>query len=476
MALFPLFLDLRGRGVLVVGAGSVALRKLQPLLETGARVMVGATHVHEAIESLERAGQLSIRRGAFESQWLEHDVWLVIAATNDSHTNQLIRAACDAAKIFVNVVDDQSLASAQFPARVERGDLQIAISTAGASPTLATEIRAQLEEVIDPTYASLTALLKQLRESIKETFPANEARRSFYRDVLADSTLARLLRAGLIEEAERFLRKRLVRAKQPQTGFVSLVGAGPGDQELLTLKAKSLLKRADVILHDRLISKDVLAVARRDALLIEVGKEAGHHHVTQEQIHQLMREHAGAGKHVVRLKCGDSFIFGRGGEELEYLRVHDIDYEVVPGITAAIACAAYAGIPLTHREHAHSVRFITAHCQGSIDTLDWQALARERQTLAVYMGVAQLSLFRDRLLQHGRAPSTPIALIERGTQRNQRVISGVLRDLPELARSHQIEAPAMLIVGEVAALADQLRWFGEHPARHAASSSLAASA
>jgi uroporphyrin-III C-methyltransferase/precorrin-2 dehydrogenase/sirohydrochlorin ferrochelatase len=244
---------------------------------------------------------------------------------------------------------------------------------------------------------------------------------------------------------------------------VAVVGAGPGDAGLLTLNALRAMNEADVVLHDRLVSEDVLRLGRRDATYIEVGKSASGHSTRQDDIHRLMLKHARAGHRVVRLKGGDPFVFGRGGEELEFLRTHGIPYEAVPGITAAVACAAYAGIPLTHRDHAQSVKLVTAHCKDSFDTLDWQSLAQERQTLAVYMGVAGLEGLRDRLIAHGRAASTPFALVENGSRREQRVLNGTLADLPETARSHQVRSPALLILGEVAALAGTLHWFGAPP-------------
>ena len=246
-------------------------------------------------------------------------------------------------------------------------------------------------------------------------------------------------------------------------GGVALVGAGPGDPGLLTLHAVRALEAAEVVLYDRLVGPGVLALAHPDAVLVEVGKSAGRHSMAQEDIHALMLEHAGAGRRVVRLKGGDPFVFGRGGEELEFLQAHGIGFEVVPGITAALACAAYAGIPLTHRDHAQSVRLLTAHCKDSLDTLDWRALAQEKQTLAVYMGVAGLAGFRDRLLAHGRDGGTPFALVENGSRPEQRVVTGTLAELPELAALHALQSPALLILGEVAALAVPLHWFGDPP-------------
>ncbi|KAA8920245.1 uroporphyrinogen-III C-methyltransferase [Xanthomonas sontii] len=246
-------------------------------------------------------------------------------------------------------------------------------------------------------------------------------------------------------------------------GSVTLVGAGPGDPGLLTGHALHALRQADVVLHDRLVSAAILQLIPTGTERIAVGKSADGHSVAQEQIHALLLEHARRGRRVVRLKGGDPFVFGRGGEELEYLRAHGVDYAVVPGITAALACAAYAGIPLTHRDHAQSLRLVTAHCKASLDTLDWTALAQERQTLAVYMGVAGLDTVRTRLLAAGRAADTPFALVENGSRAEQRVVRGTLADLPDTARAHAVRAPALLILGEVAALADTLHWFGAAP-------------
>jgi len=267
-----------------------------------------------------------------------------------------------------------------------------------------------------------------------------------------------------------FQRAPPVRLPSPATppadfapGSVTLVGAGPGDPGLLTLHALRALEAAEVVLHDRLVGEGVLALANPAALRIEVGKSASGRSTRQEDIHALMLRHARGGLRVVRLKGGDPFVFGRGGEELEFLRAHGIAYRVVPGVTAALACAAYAGIPLTHRDHAQSLRLVTAHCRDSLDTLDWAALAQERQTLAVYMGVAGLEQLRERLLAAGRDPATPFALVENGSRPEQRVVAGTLADLPETARAHAVASPALLILGEVAALAGQLHWFGAAP-------------
>jgi uroporphyrin-III C-methyltransferase/precorrin-2 dehydrogenase/sirohydrochlorin ferrochelatase len=460
--LFPLFADLRGRTVLVVGGGAVAARKVAALLEAGASVRVGAPELEPGLQALADSRRIVHRAGRFQPWWLD-SVWLVVAATDDAAVNRSVADAAAVRRLLVNVVDDAELSSFQVPAVVERGPLQIAISSGGGAPMLARRLREQLETQFDESLGALAALLVRQRERIRALLPDLSARRRWF-DRLLDGPVPGLLRQRQAEQAEADLLHSLRDLSDVASfGSVALVGAGPGDPGLLTLRALRLLNQADVILHDRLVSKEVLALARRDAEFIEVGKEAGNHHTTQQRIHELLLEHARNGRRVVRLKGGDSFVFGRGGEELEFLRAHDVSYEVVPGITAALACAAYAGVPLTHREHAQSVRLLTAHCQSSIDSLDWRALAQERQTLAVYMGVAELEQLRTNLLAHGRAADTPFALIENGSRPEQRVIVGTLEQLPDVARQHAVVSPALLILGEVAALAEKLHWFGAAP-------------
>ncbi|HEY0503311.1 MAG TPA: siroheme synthase CysG [Lysobacter sp.] len=472
--LFPVFADLRGRAVLVVGGGTVALRKATALFEAGARVRVGAPVLNAELAALAAQGGIEVLHGEFAPQWLD-DVWLAIAATDDESVNRAVAETGEARRVWVNVVDDAQASSVQIPARVDRGPLQLAISSGGAAPMLARQLREQLETQFDASLGELAELLGRERGRIRARFPQLGARRRFFDRLLRGSVPA-LLRRGQRLAAEREFGAQLNADAAAPRGSVALVGAGPGDPGLLTLRALRVLNEADVILHDRLVSDEVLQLVRRDAQRIEVGKQAGNHHATQDRIHELMLEHARAGKRVVRLKGGDPFVFGRGGEELEVLRAHGIDFEVVPGITAALACAAYAGVPLTHREHAQSVRLVTAHHKESGDPLDWQALAQERQTLAVYMGVAGLGEFGARLVEHGRAASTPFALVENGSRANQRVVTGTLADLAERARAHAVQSPALLIVGEVAALADTLHWFGDAPLRGSSASDVAKAA
>ncbi len=461
MKLFPIFADLTDRLVLVVGGGAVAERKTLALLEASANVVVGAPALTPALAALVSEGRLRHLPGTFNPDWLQ-DVWLVVAATDDRTVNAAVSQAAEARRIFSNVVDDPELSSFQVPSIVDRSPVIVAISSSGVAPVLARRIRERIESLFDHTLGQLAGLAAVYRKRIRASHPDLGARRRFY-DWLLDGPVAGFLRQQQPAQAEAALADALAAPIAPAEGSVVLVGAGPGDPGLLTLKALRALNEADVILYDRLVSDEVMSLARRDAERVPVGKLPGeNHHATQARIHGLLVEYAQAGRRVVRLKGGDAFIFGRGGEELEFLRAHGVRYEVVPGITAALACAAYAGIPLTHREHAQSVRLITAHCREDEDNLDWPALAREKQTLAFYMGVGQLDLLTQRLLRHGRSPDTPFALIENGSRPEQRVVSGRLAQLPELARDHAVRSPALLIVGEVAGLAPQLHWFGQH--------------
>ena len=461
MPMFPLFAQLSGRPVLVVGGGEVAQRKVLALLRAGAEVRVGAPRLNAQLMRWRSEARLQHLPGAFRAEWLD-GVWLVVAATDDRGVNRRVAAACAARRLWVNVVDDVALSSFHVPAVVDRSPLLIAISSGGAAPMLARWVRARIESLFDASLGALAALLAAKRAAIRARWRDPGARRGFYQRLL-DGRIMQMLRSARHADAIREIERLLAADATPAGGSVAIVGAGPGDPGLLTLRALRLLDEADVILHDRLVSAQVLELARRDALLVDVGKDAQHHRVTQDDIHALMLQHARAGKRVVRLKGGDPFVFGRGGEELEFLRAHHVPYEAVPGITAALACAAYAGIPLTHRDHAQSVRLVTAHCKQSLDELDWRALAGDRQTLAIYMGVAQLRTVRTRLIAHGRNARVPFALIENGSRRGQRVVTGALHELDTLAQRHDVRAPALLIIGEVAALACSLSWFGAKP-------------
>ncbi len=460
MKLFPLFADLNGRPVLVVGGGAVAQRKAQALLEAGADVAVGAPDLTDTLRQWAAAGRVRHLAGEFDPAWLQ-DVWLVIAATDQREVNAQVAQAGQARRLLVNVVDDPELSSFQVPSIVDRSPLIVAISSSGTAPVLARRLRERIESLFDHTLGPLADLAARHRQRIRAARAEMGARRGFY-DWLLDGPVAALLRQGRPAQAEAVLEAELATPAPRPQGRVCLVGAGPGDAGLLTLKALRALNEADIILYDRLVSDEVLSLARRDAERVFVGKHCGEdHHATQARIHALMREHAAAGQRVVRLKGGDAFIFGRGGEELEYLRAHGVPFEVVPGVTAALACAAYGGVPLTHREHAQSVQLITAHSKEENDTLDWDALGRGQQTLAFYMGVSQLERLAARLMRHGRAGDTPCALIENGTRAEQRALYAPLATIAAEAAAQGFRPPSLLIVGQVAGLGPTLAWYGE---------------
>jgi uroporphyrin-III C-methyltransferase/precorrin-2 dehydrogenase/sirohydrochlorin ferrochelatase len=463
MRYFPLFLDLRGRTVVVVGGGTIAERKLDLVREAGPRLVVVAPAITPRLARLAAEGALEHRARTFADADLD-GARFVIAATNDRAVNRAVADAADARGIPANVVDDLELSTGILPAIVDRSPIVVAISTQGTTPALARFVRERVESLVDESFGRLAGFCEGWRGRVKARVKDLSVRRRLY-DWLLRGPVADLVRRGREEEASALL-DGAIDGGIPTQGSVALVGAGPGDPGLLTLNALRALQSADVVLHDRLVSADILKLARREAELVEVGKSGDKskgHSVSQQRIHELMIEHARAGRRVVRLKGGDPFVFGRGGEELEALRDAGLDYEVVPGITAAVACGAYAGIPLTHREHSQSLRIVTAHCRESVDSTDWQVLAGARETLAVYMGVAMLGTLQRELIRHGRDPRTPVALVENGSRANQRVVLGELGDVESLAARERIGSPALLIVGDVAAYATRLHWFGSAP-------------
>ncbi|AIF48955.1 siroheme synthase CysG [Dyella japonica] len=460
MRLYPLFADLSGLPVLVVGGGSVAKRKAAALRDAGAEVTIGAPRFEPDLAAWIREGHVRAFHGEFEPAWLE-GMWLVVAATDDHPLNARVAGCAKERRIFANVVDDAALSRFHVPAVVDRSPLVVAVSTAGAAPALARRIREVLERVLDHALGPLLALAQRHRRRIVRRHGDTAARRDFY-DWLYDGPVFSLLRQAKPAQAEQVLLDALeCNGSVHKEGSVALVGAGPGHPGLLTLQALRLLQQADVVLYDQLVSHEVLAMARRDAECIDVGKRCGGRHVAQEHTHRLMLAHAREGRRVVRLKGGDPFVFGRGGEEMAFLRSHGVACEVVPGITAAVACAAFAGIPLTHRDHAQSICLLTAHGKDATDTLGDQVLGNPRQTLAIYMGVEKLDELAARLIAHARDAETPCAIIENGTLPQQRVIAGTLATLPALARRHAVKTPALLVIGEVAAFAREHAWFGE---------------
>ncbi|MDH0473374.1 siroheme synthase CysG [Aeromonas caviae] len=457
MDYLPIFCRLDNKPVLLVGGGEVAERKARLLLDAGAQLTVVAPDLDPELAELAANGSIEWLAGEFAPQQLTGK-WLVVAATDRREVNALVYQSANQARIFANVVDDPKRSSFIMPSIIDRSPLMVAISSGGKAPVLARLLREKLEALLPQHLGAVAAFAGSLRERVKARFATMGERRRFWERLLGADRLGQALARGDCASAHQ-LADNLFADESQTAGEVVLVGAGPGDPGLLTLHALRQMQQADVVVYDRLVSDEVMALVRRDAKRIFVGKQAGNHCVPQEGINQLLLEEAQKGQRVVRLKGGDPFIFGRGGEELETLVGSGIGFQVVPGITAASGCAAYAGIPLTHRDHAQSVRFVTAHGKGGAQDLDWPLLAKDKQTLVFYMGLSSCTTIREQLLTHGKGVDTPVALIERGTQPSQRVIRGTLDELPALAVG--VESPALIMVGSVVTLADQLAWFGQ---------------
>ncbi|MBI6721409.1 siroheme synthase CysG [Pseudomonas syringae] len=457
MEFLPLFHNLRGSRVLVVGGGEIALRKSRLIADAGAVLRVVAPEIEAQLSELVvQSGGEMILRGYSECD-LDGCV-LIIAATDDEPLNAQVSRDARLRCVPVNVVDAPALCTVIFPAIVDRSPLVIAVSSGGDAPVLARLIRAKLETWIPSTYGQLAGLAARFRNQVKGLFPNVQQRRAFWEDVFQGAIADRQL-AGRGAEAERMLIAKIAGEPPSETGEVYLVGAGPGDPDLLTFRALRLMQQADVVLYDRLVAPTILDLCRRDAERVYVGKRRAEHAVPQEQINQQLVALAKQGKRVVRLKGGDPFIFGRGGEEIEELAAHGIPFQVVPGITAASGCAAYAGIPLTHRDHAQSVRFITGHLKNGTTDLPWSDLVAPAQTLVFYMGLIGLPVICEQLIRHGRSADTPAALVEQGTTVNQRVFTGTLANLPQLVAEHDVHAPTLVIIGEVVKLREKLAWF-----------------
>ncbi len=472
MDYFPLFFNLTSQPVLVVGGGVVAARKIELLRKANALVTVVAPTLNQSLAARDDIKHIAEE---FRPEHLE-GMRLAIAATNRIAVNAWVAHQAEVRNIPVNVVDDRELSRFIMPAIVDRSPVIVAVSSGGDAPVLTRRLREKLEAFLPTRLGVLAKFAGALRDKVKRRVPESAARRKFWEnffdgDIAADVLAGREQQAQ--DAADRHLQFVSNDIKPDARGEVALVGAGPGDPGLLTLRALRVLQNADVVLHDRLVSREVLELARRDAEFISVGKAAGHAPIPQEQINALLVEHALAGKRVVRLKGGDPFIFGRGGEELEALVAHGIRFEVVPGVTAAAGCAAYAGIPLTHRDYAQSLTFVTGHFKsGESDSLDWSALARPEQTIVFYMGLGRLSEILARLRQHGAPADRAAAVIEQGTQATQRVVLGTLATLVEQVRDEQVKSPALLIVGEVTRLHASLSWFNSAQGRESLANSI----
>ena len=470
MEQLPVFLNLRGWSCLVVGAGRVGAGKAEVLVSAGARVRMVAPEPGEHAAELAREGRLSLRAGRFEESDLD-GCRLVVAATDDRALNRRIVALAEARGVLANSASEARIGHFSMPAIVDRSPVLAAVSTGGASPSLARYVRARLETLIPRSFGRLAELSRASRNEVNARLPRISDRRAFW-DRVFEGPIAEMAFAGRFEDARAALRALLNEggdAAGSAVGEVYLVGAGPGDPDLLTFRAMRLMQQADVVVHDRLVSPGVLALARRDAEKIYAGKRRADHALPQPGINRLLVGLAREGKRVLRLKGGDPFTFGRGGEEIATLAEEGIPFQVVPGVTAASGCAAYAGIPLTHRDHAHACIFVTGNRVKGRVALDWEAVARPDQTLVVYMGLESLREICTGLVRHGLDAATPAALVEQGTTERQRVLEGTLDTLAGRVEGAGARAPALLIVGEVVRLRERLDWFrageGEAPPR-----------
>lgn len=467
MDYLPIFTNLKNRPVLVVGGGTVAQRKVDMLLKAGARVSIVAKQLNTTLQTQHTSGNVQWLGRDFSESQLDN-VYLVIATTDDAALNRRVFDTAEAKQRLCNTVDDQAHCNFIFPAIIDRSPIQLAISSGGTAPVLARLLREKLEALLPQNLGKMAQTAARWRQRVKEALPSISQRRRFWERLFTAPTFQHLTATHQPDETDAFLAEQLS-TPQPNQGEVTLVGAGPGDAGLLTLKGLQKIQAADVVLYDALVSEQILELVRRDAEKIFVGKRAGNHHVRQEETNRMLVELARQGKRVVRLKGGDPFVFGRGGEELETLKAAGITFEVVPGITAALGATAYAGIPLTHRDHAQTAMFITGHCRVDGKTLSWSTLAQGNQTLVVYMGTIKAAELAAGLMANGRSGDTPAAVISKGTLPEQKVYLGRLKDLPELAA--QAESPALMVIGETAALRQELAWFGTAPTEQPASRS-----
>jgi len=456
---FPIFFDIKQKPTLVIGGGEVAARKVSLLLKAQSLVTVVSPELSRELLDWQAEGKLTHIARDFADADIEQSV-LVIAATDDREVNKKVSELAQARGIPVNVVDDQALCSFITPSIVDRSPVQIAISTGGASPVLARMIRTKLEGCIPAAYGRLGALVSDFREKVKAKFTNVDQRRAFWESVL-ESTVADRVYSGHEDEAAKALQKAIdaADANPKFQGEVYLVGAGPGDPDLLTFRALRLMQSCDVMVYDRLVSPAIRELVRRDAELIYVGKARDKHTMQQENINELLVRLAKEGKRVLRLKGGDPFIFGRGGEEIELLAQEGIPFQVVPGITAAAGCASYSGIPLTHRDYSQACVFVTGHLKDGTVDLNWPALAQPNQTVVFYMGLHGAPTLCKEMMAHGLPGTTPVALVQKGTTPDQKTIIASLETLEETVKNHKFEPPTLIIVGEVVSLKEKLDWF-----------------
>ena len=456
MDIFPISLKLQQQPCLIVGGGHIAYRKAVLLYKAGAVIHIIAPDIDANLLQLVEESQGQYIQALYPAQIQLNDYRLVIAATDDYAVNTQVFEDCEALKILVNSVDDPPHCRFMVPAIVDRSPLVISVASNGTSPVLSRQIRTQLETSIPHGMGKLAEFSGKWRAAVKAKISNPDERRVFWEDLYASSLKEQVFHDNLVE-ADRLIEQALAEWKTPK-GEVYLVGAGPGDPELLTLKALRLMQQADVVIYDRLVSPAIMELCRRDATKIYVGKARSNHAVPQEGINALLVEYASKGQRVCRLKGGDPFIFGRGGEEIQELFAAGVPFQVVPGITAASGCSAYAGIPLTHRDYAQSVRFLTGHLKEGSPELPWDELVYQNQTLVLYMGLVGLEKICEKLIEHGQRPDMPVALISKGTTPEQKVLVGTLADIASKVEENHIQAPTLTIIGDVVSLREQLQW------------------
>ena len=456
MDIFPISLKLQEQRCLIVGGGHIALRKANLLAKAGAVIDIIAPAIEEQLLQLVKTTGGEYFAESFVEKILNTPYRLVIAATNDAQVNKAVFEKCEARNLLVNSVDDIPHCRFMVPAIIDRSPLIISVASNGASPVLSRQLRTQIETIVPHGMGKLAEFSAQWRKQVKVKISNPDERRIFWENLYASPLKEQVFNDNL-EVANDLIQQALTEWTAPK-GEVYLVGAGPGDPELLTLKALRLMQQADVVIYDRLVSEPILELCRRDATKIYVGKARSNHSVPQDGINALLVEYAQQGKRVCRLKGGDPFIFGRGGEEIQELVEANVTFQVVPGITAASGCSAYAGIPLTHRDYAQSVRFLTGHLKEGSPELPWNELVYENQTLVLYMGLVGLERICEQLIAHGQRADMPVALISKGTTPEQKVIVGTLADIATKVSEHHIVAPTLTIIGEVVSLREQLKW------------------
>lgn len=456
MDFLPLYFDLKNASTLVVGGGDAAARKIELLLKAGANVKLCASERIKSIQTIIDSGHIQLVATTFDTKLLD-DVVLVVAASGDTETDDAIAVKATARNLPVNVVNKAESSSFIFPSIVDRSPIIASVSSSGSLPVLTRLLRSRLESAIPSSFGRLADVATKYRDQVREKFPDLNQRRRFWESHL-EGLFAEKIFSGQEDESVSILENSLKNDVFQPGGEVYLVGAGPGDPDLLTFKALRLMRQADIVLYDRLVSQPILDLVRADAERVDVGKERANHTLPQQQINELLVTLAKQGKRVLRLKGGDPFIFGRGGEEIDRLSDEGIPFQVVPGITAASGCSSYAGIPLTHRDFSQSVRFITGHLKDDTCNLPWSDYVQENQTLVFYMGLVGLSIICDQLIAHGMPEDMPIALVSKGTTKDQKVVTGTLSTMPSAVKVEKVKAPTLIIIGEVVSLRNKLRW------------------